>query len=100
LVEENHSRDLNNLRASLEGTVAALLSGGDFARSTGGSIRGERRVDDDGEKTKIGSDGRPRIDVSPASAGNRDLRDERSMRALAKEIKRLITEDARRGIGI
>ena len=37
----------------------------------------------------------------PAPNGVRSaLPDERGMRALAKEIKRLITEDSRRGIGV
>ena len=92
-------RDVAELRDSLGRAVATLLGEGGFARPTGGD-RGGRPAGRGGTRTEAGAGGRPHIEGSSSSSREAALRDERSMRALAKEIKRLITEDARRGIGI
>ncbi len=93
-----NSRDVDELRASLGESVAALLVGSDFAMPTSGG-RGRRRLTGGGARVAAGAGDKLHVGRASLSSGEGMLRDERSMRALAKEIKRLITEDARRGIG-
>jgi hypothetical protein len=66
---------------------------------TGGG-RGRRRVAGGGTRIAAGAGDKLHVEGASSSSGEGVLRDERGMRALAKEIKRLITEDARREIGI
>lgn len=99
MADSAYSRDVDELRAGLGGSVATLLAGTGFAISKGGG-QGRRRVVGGDTRAAAGASGKQLVAGAASSSGEGVLSDERSMRALAKQIKRLITEDARRGIGI
>jgi len=82
-------RRLDQLRADLHRVLEPVLRGTDFVLPRSGSGRDATAA----RRRASGVAG----DLSrvPGSPG-----DERRIRALAKEIKRLITEDSRRGIGV
>ena len=82
-------RRLDQLRSDLVRVLDPVLQGTGFVsprRGPGRDVNGERQ-------RAAGAPG----DVRGVRGGPGD---ERRIRALAKEIKRLITEDSRRGIGI
>ena len=69
-----------------------------------GSESGSRRVRSPEPSASLGAvSSRRGLITGEATAGVADVktaREERSVRALAKEIKRLLTEDRRRGLGV
>lgn len=99
---------LEGLRERAGRIVGEYARGGEFRvpRAEGASTGGRRsRVGDGGGATIVGRqrviDGGGAVTVNVSlSGGPIFLDDERRIRALAKEIKRLIGEDRRRGLGM
>jgi len=89
----NPDTDHHNMRTSLEGSLSVYLDRFVFASPRGGSRGPVARV---GDVTEPGT-----ISVNVELKGGAIfLDDERRVRALAKEIKRLIGEDKRRGLAV
>ena len=107
-MSDDYERDhLSRLRRELSGSFLSLMSRSAFAMPRGGGGHPVTRAGGVAWST-YGASGTPDSGLGPQApystadlrGGDLLLNDERKVRALAKEIKRLITEDKRRGIGV
>jgi hypothetical protein len=94
MTDSREPDDLVRLQAHLGRSLGAFLRRDGFAVPRAGAARaspGARPSATDSRRA-----GRP----GPVLGADHFLGDERQVRALAKEIKRLIIEDGRRGVGV